>query len=141
MTTIVHYKGEIACDSRITARGAIQTDKAQKRFVSDGYQFFLAGSCSDWPKFIDAFITGANHGDLECGAFVVFPDKRVVRSATNADGSVWMNELIYDEPAALGSGSDHAITAIDCGKTVREAVKMAAKRDSATGGLIRVYKV
>lgn len=141
MTTIVHYKGEIACDSRITARGSICTDKAVKRHVVDGYQFFMAGSCCDYAKFYDAFICGHNHGDLDCGAIVVLPDRRVVRASTNADGSVWMSECQHDEPEAIGSGSAHAITAIDCGKTVREAVKMAAKRDSATGGLIRVYRV
>jgi hypothetical protein len=42
---------------------------------------------------------------------------------------------------AIGTGTDHAITAMDCGLSAREAVKMAMKRDTGTGGRIRTYKV
>ena len=38
--------------------------------------------------------------------------------------------------AAIGSGSPHAITAMDCGKSAVQAVQMAAKRDPATGGRV-----
>tara|TARA_R110000796_G_scaffold143647_3_gene260326 strand:- start:411 stop:617 length:207 start_codon:yes stop_codon:yes gene_type:complete len=42
---------------------------------------------------------------------------------------------------ALGSGADHAYTAMDCGLSAKEAVKKAAYRDCGTGGRIRSYTI
>lgn len=39
-------------------------------------------------------------------------------------------------PAAIGSGRDHALTAMDMGADPERAVEMAAKRDPFTGGKI-----
>lgn len=141
MTTIVYYKGEIACDSRTTAGGTIKSDSADKRCIAQGHQFFLAGSHSDMPQFVDAFLNGTNYGELDVHAIVVTPDRKVYLAAADDDGAVWRSLVSPDDPTAIGSGSHHAVTAIDCGCTVREAVKMAIKRDSCSGGKIRVYKV
>lgn len=93
------------------------------------------------PLFIDAFLTGTNYGELDVSAIVATPDGVVYLAATEDDGRVWRSTVSDTDPIVIGSGADHAITAIDCGKTVREAVKMAAKRDVHTGGKIRVYRV
>lgn len=42
---------------------------------------------------------------------------------------------------AIGSGMYYALTAMDCGCSAEEAVKMAAKRDVNTGGEIRIFKI
>jgi len=42
---------------------------------------------------------------------------------------------------AIGSGQDHALTAMDCGLSAKEAIKMAAKRDVNTGGRVRTFKI
>ena len=44
-------------------------------------------------------------------------------------------------PYAIGSGADHAFTAMDCGCSAKEAVQMAVKRDTCTGGRIRSFKL
>lgn len=44
-------------------------------------------------------------------------------------------------PAAIGSGRDFAITALDLGKSPREAVEMACKRDVWSGGEILVIDI
>lgn len=53
------------------------------------------------------------------------------------------NKLIgikSDCPAAVGSGSRYAVAAMHCGKTAKEAVKVAARFDPFTGGRIRTLK-
>ena len=52
----------------------------------------------------------------------------------------WKFEMSKERHAAVGSGSDHALTAMDMGATAEEAVKMAMKRDVMTGGRIRLYR-
>jgi hypothetical protein len=37
---------------------------------------------------------------------------------------------------AIGSGAGYAMTAMECGKSARQAVQMAARRDISTGGRI-----
>jgi hypothetical protein len=48
---------------------------------------------------------------------------------------------MVDSVYAIGCGSDHAITAMDMGATAYQAVQMAAKRDTGTGGTIRAATV
>lgn len=141
MTTIVYHRGVFAYDSRITSGGTIITDSANKRSVQGGHVFYMAGSTPDMEKFRDAYLNGTNHGDLEVSAFVVGPDKVPYKAATNEDGTVWRSELEYDEPYAIGSGAHHVVTAIDCGKSPAEAVRMAIKRDACSGGKVRTSKL
>jgi hypothetical protein len=46
-----------------------------------------------------------------------------------------------DNPCAIGSGTDHALTAMDMGATAEEAIGWAAKRDAGTGGTIRTFRL
>lgn len=45
-------------------------------------------------------------------------------------------ESVDDKYYAIGSGAAHAITAMDCGKSARQAIQMAIKRDHNSGGRI-----
>lgn len=47
----------------------------------------------------------------------------------------------HENPLSIGSGSHHALTAMDMGATAKEAVRMAIKRDSNSGGTIRTFRV
>ncbi|MNC73653.1 hypothetical protein D3C75_1248910 [compost metagenome] len=57
------------------------------------------------------------------------------------EGKLWKSPLLLDRPYAIGSGTDHAYTAFDMGATAYQAVEMAAKRDTGTGGNIRTLTV
>ena len=53
----------------------------------------------------------------------------------------WKTRLSLSNPDAIGSGSPFALTAMDMGASAEEAVTMAAKRDSCTGGKIRTLRI
>ncbi len=53
----------------------------------------------------------------------------------------WKAPVSPKEPRTLGSGGCYALTAMDMGATAKEAVKMAMKRDTGTGGRVRTYKL
>jgi ATP-dependent protease HslVU (ClpYQ) peptidase subunit len=53
----------------------------------------------------------------------------------------WKDRLRPDNAFALGSGSHFALTAMDMGATAAEAVEMAKKRDTSTGGLVRTLVI
>ena len=50
------------------------------------------------------------------------------------------HEFPAGKPAAIGTGGTVAMTAMLCGKSVKEAVKMATKYDAFCGGKIRSKK-
>lgn len=141
MTTIVHYRGQIAYDSRVTAGNRIISDKTDKKRVVGGYTFWLSGCTSDWDNVIQAYLTGGKVISADVSAFCRKPDGTVVQLGLEEDGRVWEAVVERDDPEAIGSGSAHALTAVDCGCSVRDAVRMAIKRDSRSGGRIRVDTV
>ena len=58
---------------------------------------------------------------------------------------IWSEGRLFkyqvDHQYAIGSGSNNAITAMDMGATAAEAVEMAKKRDTGTGGLVRTLVI
>ena len=137
MTTIVYSNNEMAWDSRITAGGKITTDNAQKRYTVAGRTFWCAGTVGDMQEFCDSFESRRVGRELDVQAFVLDAGKLFI-SATEED-RIWTSPVV--DSRAIGSGCEHAITAIDCGKTPAEAIKLAAKRDTYTGGKIRTQKL
>lgn len=139
MTTLCYHKGELAWDSRVTAGNIIQKDNAQKRVLYKGVHFVLCGSVPEFPAFMQAYVEGIGGANLSVSAFCVHPDG-LYRASTDETG-IWRTKLSYNDVAALGSGMEFAIAAVDCGKTPREAIKVAAKRDNCTGGLVRTMSI
>jgi hypothetical protein len=137
MTTIVYANNEMAWDSRTTAGSAIASDDSQKRHVLNGVTFWMAGTVGDYEEFFLAYFGGRASRKLNVAAFIL--DKGKLHRAGFDDGEVWLSPVRF--PEAIGSGSEHAITAIDCGCTPAQAVRMAAKRDTRTGGKIRTQKL
>lgn len=141
MTTIAYKDGIIAYDSRITSGGTIESDSFDKKVESDGVIFFFSGGLMDREKAIEAWRADECEDELGFSAIVV-DDGGLVWSFASYDGpSVERLPMSWFGHMAIGSGADHAITAMDCGLSAKEAVKMAAKRDVCTGGRIRTYKV
>lgn len=141
MTTIAYCNGMIATDGYITAGQTIVDDQREKMIERDGVRFFLSGATSDWQLFVDTYF-----GDritpraVDCAALVV-REGSVSCVGVDPDNAMWECPVPSDRCYAIGSGSDHALTAMDMGANAFRAVEMAARRCVSTGGKIRVYEV
>lgn len=138
MTTIAYCGGIIAYDSRLTSDITIIDDNYDKCRIVKGVRFFFSGSASDYDKLIKSYFD-----ETDCDAdvcFMLFDGEKVYKGSTSTKDKIWMVD-ITDMTASIGSGSDHALTAMDLGCSAVEAVKMAKKRDTCTGGRIRTFKI
>lgn len=138
MTTIVFDGSTVAWDSRITAGSDIITDSAQKRYKVGGRTFWFCGTVGDMQEFADSYASRETSRELNVGALVLDRDG-LFTAGSDSDGRIFRNPVT--SPVAMGSGGDYALGAISCGKTAREAVKIATTRDSCSGGRIRVQKL
>lgn len=83
----------------------------------------------------DRLLTWVNGGMLyeapkgEYSALVVHPDGKCWR--VEGDNGGWFE---VDAPYADGSGMEFALAAMACGKTAAEAVEIACRFDTASGG-------
>lgn len=146
MTTIAYNYDEqkIACDGRVTSGDLICTDECSKYIVESDFIMFYAGSVPDVPRMIE-IIKCNNTGDIadieslvEVEALVI-RDGKVYYTGVTADCEYFYNEITYNH--AIGSGSNFAISAMDFGKSAKDAVKHAMTRDIYSGGKISVCDV
>lgn len=137
MTTIAYKDGIIAYDGRCTAGGTIIYDDYEKMRERDGAFFFGAGGMSEINDLIKAYHGEEITGD--CGAAAIVCKDGVLSLITYDDGKVVESPVRPDKPYAIGSGRDHAYTALDMGASAYQAVEMAARRDTGTGGKIRTF--
>ncbi|WP_223535675.1 proteasome subunit beta [Pseudomonas sp. GL-B-16] len=136
MTTIAYKDGVIAYDGRATTgSGTIVYDDLDKCVERDGVKFVLCGNTCGIHKLIEAYF-GESHTSVNTDALIVV-DGEVWYISHDDDEGIEKSQVLLDRPYALGSGSDHAYTAMDMGATAYQAVEMAAKRDTSTGGTIR----
>lgn len=138
MTTVVFDGSTVAWDSRITAGTEIITDNAQKRYKYAGRTFWFCGTVGDMQEFCESYASRETRRDLNVSALVLDLDGLFTTGA-DSDGRIFRNPVM--SAVALGSGGDYALGAISCGKTAKEAVKIASTRDACTGGKIRVQKL
>jgi len=142
MTTLALKDGIIAYDTRVCAGNTISDDDFDKCIERKGVKFFIAGSTSDFEDFFDSFFANENTTNriLNIHAFVL-QDDILWEASVSDDKLFWKTVMDTKKPAAGGTGSDHALTAMDMGATAKEAIKWAMKRDCKTGGKIRTYKL
>ena len=138
MTTIAynHKRKEIAVDGRLTAPcGVITNDKYIKVIAENGNHWFLAGSISDHQLLIDIH-NGEKSVNYELDAYALRVDKdgNVDLCANIDNGAPTIEPITYNY--AIGTGYQFALAAMDFGRSAKEAVQYAAKRDSNTGGAI-----
>lgn len=144
MTTIAYKGGIIAVDSRIVRGSMIVTDCSKEKFKwVDGHVFFMAGVVADYEYFIESFFAGkpSVKTSIDVAAFVfdeILHDL-YYSAVDNELHEFWKCKLDKSIPAAIGSGSPYALTAMDCSRSAQDAVRMASKRDTDTGGEIIVY--
>lgn len=136
MTTIAYKDGVIAYDSRITLGTIIEHDDYEKLVESKGVKFILTGATGDFPRLIEAYF-GATHKNLDASG-LAFDGEKIWRIGHNNYGGFWKIAVPPSSVCALGSGMPHAMTAMDMGASAAVAVEMAKKRDTGTGGQVRL---
>lgn len=143
MTTIVydHKRKQIAVDSRVTRGDIILTDDGVKHYQTMGGIWFFAGKTCDQQMLIDYFSGKPDKDKLlpETCAFYLKPNDGVYLRTVNEDSIPQESPLDFSD--ALGSGEQWALAALDHGKTAKEAVEYAMKRDPFTGGKVLVFEV
>jgi len=137
MTTIAYKDGVIAYDSRITNGTTITHDDFEKCQEVKGVKFVLAGCVADYSKLIGAWFGESYTVPVEASA-LVFDGESLCYFAYGDKEGPCKEPIWIERPYVLGSGSDFALTAMDMGATSGEAVEMAKKRDSCTGGQVRL---
>lgn len=139
MTTIAYKDGIIAYDGRVTRGNQITYDDFDKCLERDGVKFICSGANADFESLMDAYF-GLETTNIDASALIV-ADGIVWCGARDDTSGFWKFEVQPDRPYAIGSGSGHALTAMDMGASAYQAVEMAMKRDSCTGGKIRTLTV
>lgn len=136
MTTIAYSVKDslIAVDGRETLGNTIVSDKVNKIIKNEHGSFILCGNTADSVLFSEGGF--ADDQEYDCGGLWVKPDGEVVGvyGGGNDLCPVEFNE-------AFGSGASFALSAMDFGKSAKEAVKYASTRDCKTGGAIRTLRV
>jgi len=142
VTTVAFKDGVMAADSRGNDEnvGIVAIPKVfRKKIKGKEYIFGVAGYWEAALMFVEWFRTRDNalherlmklSGDGEFD--VLIWDGKKLLAADQLMYPTEVTEAYY----ALGSGAKHAITAMDCGKSARQAIQMAMKRDSNTGGRV-----
>ncbi|NMZ77487.1 proteasome subunit beta [Pseudomonas nitroreducens] len=139
MTTIAYKDGVIAYDSLVTAGGTVIYDDFDKKRERNGVLFFGCGSTADIELLITAYFGETPNCELDARA-IAFRDGKLSLLVFES-GRVFESEILPERPYAIGSGQDHAWTAMDMGATAYQAVQLAAKRDTGTGGNIRTFQI
>ena len=134
MTTVVFYDGVLAADRRVTMSGEIVADAYRKVGVThDDWLFAWCGKCADAMTFVEWA-----HGDRSdkppkgdyCSLLISPNGKRVFEFE---DGKI-LPKARKRKFFALGSGSTAALGALYAGATAKQAVLIAQKIDTSSGG-------
>ena len=140
MTTIVydHKRQQIACDSRETAGGYLVTDDAIKYYERDNVMWFICGTKGDAEIFIDKFEHNTEvPANVECSGLFVQDGKAYLACVS---GGIFKKDNVASNDG-LGSGGWQALSAVDLGKTAKDAVEFAMIRDIHSGGKVHVYDI
>ena len=143
MTTIVydHKNKQIACDSRMSKSSGAYNDCYTKMVCHKNILFVLTGSTCDMQYFRENYekykkvdLEGIN---LDCSGMIIRDG--AIYDVFIHDG-IFNEDLCFCDESA-GSGGKYAISALDHGKTAKEAVDYAISKDCFSGGKIHVYDI
>lgn len=138
MTTIAIDKDTISADGRVSWNGIIAQDDCVKVKKIDGVIFAWMGDEASALSLLE-YVRGATQevaADLD-GYVLSIGDGEVLHHCVK--GGVYTADTV-NIPYAFGSGQHFALSALDMGKTSKEAVKYAMTRDPSTGGKITTLK-
>lgn len=144
MTTLAYKAGVLAFDSRVTAGDTVYGGAVKGR-KTNKYLMAVAGDWQDAEAFMDWVEDGAVWDDrkkygladreVEISAIVVNKKGQVLLYGSRLYPMI-IDALFYAE----GSGAPFALGAMSAGATAAQAVKIAAKFDTGTGGTVRELK-
>lgn len=147
MTTIAWDGDILAVDSQITEGDTIVDNDCQKIW-KEVAGFKAVTACGDWASIQDLIllVQDAAPKDLlktragfsEITLVGLAKNGRLFQYHWNPKGEVYQCEVRY--PSAWGSGYAYALSALDFGKTSREAVKYASTRDLYTNNNIKTVR-
>lgn len=140
MTTIAYKDGVIAYDSRTTAGDVITNDHSDKHHEHNGVHFFMCGTLADYDAFFAAFEGEKRDSALQVSCLALVNGKLFVCGYESESG-VWKSPIDMTQSYAIGSGSQFAWGAMDCGASAAQAVRVAMKRDTCTGGAVRIFQI
>lgn len=136
MTTIAYRDGIMAADSLSTANGIRFAEVVKMRRVR-GVVFGFSGSTCDIQAFADWI---KNEGDYPSD---LAPFEALVIDGTNGLRLYECGKHSFpidEEFTAIGTGREIALAAMHMGATSHDAVKLAIKLDTRSGGPIRTLK-
>lgn len=142
MTTFAYSRKDsiIAIDGRVSAGSRIVSDSDKKYIRKGSNVYFTIGGVADAHRLIDMVEAGIEETSddnlYECQ--LVLAAIPPVEIYVNEAGYVEAVPII-EEFYTLGSGGDHALSAMDLGKTPKQAVQHAMTRDLFSGGKIVQY--
>lgn len=142
MTTIATDGNIVAYDSRSSLdHGTIVSDTKDKCRIIDGVYYIGCGADSDIQRLIEKYIEGAtSETQYQCDVFMSDGDGKLYRIDVDDEGS-FKYDISDIGNAAIGSGCDYALAAMDFGKSPIQAVRYAMTRDKGTGGKVRSFKL
>lgn len=135
MTTIVCDGKSMAGDGQAEAcHTIISHERVKVRRLSDGSLFGMAGAGGNADPLAEWLIDGGKKPKMigSLSALRLFPDGRIFYLSESLDPTE------ITTPAAVGSGMDFAIGAMEAGAGIMDAVLIACRRDPGSGGKITV---
>lgn len=141
MTTIAYRDGVVATDTLAVAGGVVTDHAYEKCIIKEGVMFFMTGSTSDHDKLVDEYLSPTGRDIGESGAIVADKGQIFIVGREDEGKGIFKCKNNRSNPRAIGSGESFALSAMDHGKSAKEAIEYAMKRDVYTGGEVKVYQV
>ena len=145
MTTVAFKDGILAADTLVTAGGQRDGYMKKAAVLKDGTLAAHSGTATYWGKFL-AWDAGGRVGDCPVVGISEKEDcTNVLEVLPSGRLRMWSNSGSWEfEPVegvyGIGSGGEYAVGAMAMGATAEEAVRLAMRFDSRTGGEITVLR-
>lgn len=140
MTTIAYRDGVVAADTQATDGHGCTNGRVLKVERRGPFLAAAAGQACLARRFLDWFRSGLvgepepGNDERNADGMIFMPDGRIV------EFSPLGSKTVFADFYATGSGMDYALGAMAMGASAEEAVRVAARFDSSTGGRITVLR-
>jgi len=138
MTTIALRNGVMAGDTQVTEGDTLVASGCRKvRRLRDGRLYGFSGDIEQGEIMLRALRKGEAPPKLRgIKAILVYQDGVV----SLWEGAIWIKQQ-HAPFFAIGNGTDFALGAMAAGADAKQAVKIAMKFDTATGGRVQTVRL